>query len=49
MKQFKDLEFKPHTAGSGTQGLSFFKNGYGVSVVRFELMGGFGYGSFIRR
>ncbi len=46
MKQFKDLEFKPHQTGNGKHGLMFFKNGYGVSVVRFELVGGFGYGSY---
>ena len=46
MKQFKDLEFKPHLSGIGKHALMFFKNGYGVSVVRFELMGGFGYGSY---
>ena len=44
MKQFKDLEFKPHQTGHGLHALIFFKNGYGVSVVRFELS--FGYGSY---
>lgn len=33
MKTFKDLEFKPHRAGSGKQATLFFPNGYGVSVV----------------
>jgi len=46
MKQFKDLEFKPHTAGQGKQAVMFFDNGYGVSVVRFEAMFGGGYGSY---
>ncbi len=46
MKQFKDLKFKPHQTGTGLHALIFFKNGYGVSVVRFELAGGFGYGSY---
>ncbi len=51
MKKFKDLKFKPHQTGTGLHALIFFKNGYGVSVVRFELVGGlggfgFGYGSY---
>lgn len=46
MKTFKDLQFESHTAGEGKAGRLFFDNGYGVSVVRFELSGGFGYGSY---
>lgn len=41
MKQFKDLEHKPHSIGNGTQATMDFKNGYGVSVVKFE--GSYGY------
>lgn len=33
---------KPHLAGSGTQKLYRFDNGYGASVVRFTLLGGLG-------
>jgi len=44
MKKFEDLKFKPHQTGEGKQGLLFFENGYGVSVVRFKLS--FGYGSY---
>jgi len=36
MKSFKDIVFKPHSFGEGLHGLCFFKNGYGVSVVRFK-------------
>jgi hypothetical protein len=35
MKTFDDLSFKPHPVGNGTQGIQFFDNGYGISVVRF--------------
>lgn len=43
MKEFKDLKFREHPAGVGKQGLCFFDNGYGVSVVRFlTLLGGYG-------
>ena len=44
MKNFKNLVFKPHQTGVGKHGLLFFENGYGVSVVRFEMS--FGYGSY---
>jgi hypothetical protein len=37
MKTFKDLEFKPHTAGmGGVMSRIIFENGYGASVVRHE-------------
>ena len=42
MKIFIDLEFKTHPIGNGKQATIFFKNGYGVSVVRFvNLVGGY--------
>ena len=41
MKTFKDLEFKPHTMGSGLQAVMNFDNDYGVSVIRFY--GSYGY------
>jgi hypothetical protein len=43
MKTFQDLKFRDHLAGEGKQGLAFFENGYGVSVIRFRSP--FGYGS----
>lgn len=46
MKTFKDLVFKSHPNMSGLQAVMIFDNGYGVSVVRFELPSGFGYGSY---
>ena len=46
MKTFKDLVFNPHSNCDGIQAKIFFPNGYGVSVVRFKLPGGFGYGSY---
>jgi hypothetical protein len=46
MKTFKDLVFNPHLVGNGKQAKIFFPNGYGVSVVRFKLLSGFGYGSY---
>lgn len=54
MKTFEDLKFKPHLTGDGKQSSMIFKNGYGVSVVRFKLpllagtfLGGRGdYGSY---
>lgn len=39
MKTFKDLDFKLHPTGDGKQGLLFFPNGYGVSVVQFKCGG----------
>jgi hypothetical protein len=42
MKTFEDIEFKPHGMGDGLQGLIFFPNGYGVSVVRFKFNDRFG-------
>lgn len=44
MKKFKDLQFKPHQTGEGLHAVMFFKNGYGVSIVRFKMA--FGYGSY---
>ena len=41
MNKFKDLEFKPHSIGDGVQAIMNFKNGYGVSVVKFS--GSYGY------
>ena len=34
MKEFKDLEFIPHSAGGGVISRLYFENGYGVSVVK---------------
>lgn len=35
MKEFKDLEFKPHpNAPTGIQALEEFENGYSISVIR---------------
>ena len=42
MKNFKDLEFKTHQTGEGKQATMMFENGYGVSVVRFKVMGNYG-------
>jgi len=42
MKTFKDLQFQPHPNSSlegGVQAKMFFPNGYGVSVVRFKVLG----------
>lgn len=39
--KFEDLEFKPHPIGNGVQARHDFPNGYGVSVVRFNV-GAFG-------
>lgn len=36
MKEFKDLEFKPHSNFDGLHAQLDFDNGYGVSVVRFK-------------
>ena len=48
-KTFADLKFNPHPTGPGIRARIHFKNGYGVSVVRFELMLSIGssrYGSY---
>ena len=42
MKTFDDLKFEPHPVGQGKMARLFFDNGYGISVVRFKIMGGFG-------
>lgn len=42
MKNFKDLTFESHGFGEGLQARMFFENGYGVSVVRFMVMGRYG-------
>ena len=34
MKEFKDLEFIPHSVGGGVQARITFDNGYGASVVK---------------
>jgi hypothetical protein len=39
MITFDDIEFKPHSVGEGLQGLIFFPNGYGLSIVRFKYPG----------
>lgn len=44
-KTFKDLKFKAHPVMEGFQAIQFFKNGYGVSVVRFKTYFG-DYGSY---
>jgi hypothetical protein len=36
---------RPHPAGSGTQKIYRFDNGFGASVVQFTI-GGFGFGSY---
>ena len=36
MITFKDIEFRQHNAGEGSQGLIFFPGGYGLSLVRFK-------------
>jgi len=45
VKTFKDLVFKPHHAGDGLMAHMNFDNGYGVSVVRFKILGD-RYGSY---
>lgn len=45
MKTFKDLEFKPHSEMDGLSARMNFKNGYGVSIIRFKSLFG-GYGSY---
>ena len=42
MKTFKNLEFESHHTGEGLSAKLFFKNGYGVSVVRFKMLGRYG-------
>lgn len=44
MKTFKNLVFKPHPIGDGVQARMDFKNGYGVSVIKFN--GSYGYPNF---
>ncbi len=34
---FKDLKFDPHPVGDGLMARMEFKNGYGISVVRFKI------------
>lgn len=47
VKKFEDIEFGPHPHDpSGKAGKLFFDNGYGVSVVRFKMRAGAGYGSY---
>ncbi len=47
MKTFKDLKFKPHPSGfGGYHARMNFRNGYGISVVRFNMPFGGGYGSY---
>lgn len=41
MKNFKDLQFKPHSIGNGLQATMNFDNNYGVSVVKFN--GSYGF------
>ena len=43
MKNFKDLDFKPHSIGNGLQATMNFDNDYGVSVVKFN--GSYGFNS----
>jgi len=45
MTTFQELDFNPHSAGSGVQATVFFENGYGASVVQFTI-GGSGSGSY---
>jgi len=45
VKTFEDLEFGPHHMG-GRQARMDFPNGFGVSVVRFTIPLGGGYGSY---
>ena len=43
MKNFKDLDFKPHSIDNGLQATMNFDNDYGVSVVKFN--GSYGFNS----
>ena len=46
MMTFEDLNFDRHPAGDGIRAVHNFSNGYGVSVIRFTIMGHSGsYGS----
>ena len=45
MKTFKDLKFKSHSSGDGLMARFNFKNGFGVSVVRFKITND-SYGSY---
>lgn len=45
-KTFKDLKFEEHSAGNGLMTQMNFKNGFGVSVVRFKIKGSGRYGSY---
>ena len=42
MKKFEDLKFLPHRSGEGVQARMDFENGFGISVVRFKILGGYG-------
>lgn len=42
MKTFKDLVFNDHPNSTGKQAVMMFPNGYGISVVRFTIMGRYG-------
>lgn len=50
IKKFIDLVFEPHHIGNGVKAKLFFSNGYGISVVRFKIVGSPGippmYGSY---
>ena len=46
MITFKDIEFKTHKVGEGSQGLIFFPGGYGLSIVRFKIPESTVYGSY---
>ena len=39
--KFSDLDFQPHSIGTGVEAIQFFDNGYGVSVIKFY--GSYGY------
>ena len=46
LKTFRNLKFKKHPNGKGLQAKMFFKNGYGVSIIRFKSPIGTGYSSY---